>query len=78
MVMQLKVKNKFKSAKTGYEYYTLVDEYGNEAGIKSAYVCEELMPGDICLFKLGAGYSNGKSFLVFNFLRLLKRDAVEV
>lgn len=78
MVMQLKVKNRFKSAKTGYEYYTIVDEYGNEAGIKAAYVCEELMPGDVCLFKISAGYSGGKNFLIFNFLRLLRREAVEV
>ena len=78
MVMQLKVKNQFKSAKTGYDYYTLVDDYGNEAGIKVAYVSAQLFPGDVCLFKVSAGYRDGRNFLIFSFLRLLHRDAVEV
>lgn len=78
MVMQLKVKNKFTSHKTGYDYYTLVDDYGNEAGIKCAYCGCELVPGDVCLFKVSAGYQDGRKFLSFSFLKLLRREASEV
>ena len=73
MVLQLTIKNKYKSNKTGYEYYTLVDDYGNEASIKCAYICDELNPGDRCLFKIGAGSYDGHGYLIFNFLHVLKR-----
>lgn len=75
MVLQLTVKNKFKSNKTGYEYYTIVDDFANEASIKCAYICDELKPGDRCLFKVSAGCYNGRGYLIFNFLHVLNRAA---
>lgn len=73
MVLQLTVKNKYKSNKTGYEYYTIVDDYANEASIKCAYICDELKPGDRCLFKISAGCFDGHGYLIYNFLHVLKR-----
>lgn len=70
--VELTVRSDYKSQKTGTEYWILQDDFGNEQLVKKAYICDTLMRGDRCLFKVQPGCSDGRGYFILNFLKVVK------